>query len=426
MATNNDAPHKPVRLHFRFENFNSLSSCPGFFVDSDVQTDKNGNEWYLELYPGGEIIEYYSDDEESDDTIGDGEDGNDDRDNNAEDFDDNGVAAEHGDIDRNDAVEEECVSSSIYVRSKSSKFSKSAFKVDVHVLDKDGSIACERSYQYGIYFYTWTSIRNEGTDFLIRSLMKERDILHDGALCIDVTIQVLDTADQLHQISNQHATRMLKLLESGEKADASFIIGDKTFNVHSPIIHANAPMLSDFLDQQDASAVIKDIHPEVFHIILKHIYTGVLPEMDKYCHAYMSEKMFDYGMELIDAANRFELIEMKIAVENVLVGERILTRKNVSDYILFAHAQSCPLLKEYAISYFMLHAREILQSEHSKRLRESAELLSEIIMLQHSPPNGDCSVTELRKGLIALGADIDGSKEVLAKRFKNVLTTGNE
>ena len=47
-----------------------------------------------------------------------------------------------------------------------------------------------------------------------------------------------------------------------------------------------------------------------------------------------------------------------------------MTKQNVSDYILFADAQSYDLLKDYtiAITYFLLHHREVLQSENSKDL----------------------------------------------------------
>ena len=54
--------------------------------------------------------------------------------------------------------------------------------------------------------------------------------------------------------------------------------------------------------------------------------------------------------EIIDAANRYDVVGLKMAVENILVRERILDKKNVSDYILFSDAQSCALLKEYARS----------------------------------------------------------------------------
>jgi hypothetical protein len=44
-----------------------------------------------------------------------------------------------------------------------------------------------------------------------------------------------------------------------------------------------------------------------------------------------------------------------MGVENILVQECVMTQENASDYILlFADAQSCPLLKEYAVSFFLL------------------------------------------------------------------------
>ena len=75
-------------------------------------------------------------------------------------------------------------------------------------------------------------------------------------------------------------------------------------------------------------------------------------------------------------------------------------------------------MKEYAISHFRLHSREILNSEHSKRLRESGEMLSEIIMFM-SDEDGGMTVTELRKALGKRHLDVDGSKETLAARWKS-------
>ena len=86
--------------------------------------------------------------------------------------------------------------------------------------------------------------------------------------------------------------------------------------------------------------------------------------------------------------------------------------------ILFADAQSCPLLKEYAISYLTLNAQEVLQSESSKELRESSDLLSEIIVLTTNNSEEAMSVTELRKELGKRGLDVDGSKKALVLRFQ--------
>lgn len=125
----------------------------------------------------------------------------------------------------------------------------------------------------------------------------------------------------------------------------------------------------------------------VFKHILFYIYSGVVPE---------DEIAIKHGKELLDAANRFDLSELKISVENILVGRRTVNKENVSDWILFAESHSCPLMKEYAVSYLALHAKEVLASEHSKRLRESAELLSEIIVLTNNTNADDMTVTQLR------------------------------
>ena len=44
---------KPDLLHFKFDNFAGLPSLVNREVKSEVQTDCNGHEWRLSLYPGG-------------------------------------------------------------------------------------------------------------------------------------------------------------------------------------------------------------------------------------------------------------------------------------------------------------------------------------------------------------------------------------
>ena len=119
-----------------------------------------------------------------------------------------------------------------------------------------------------------------------------------------------------------------------------------------------------------------------------------------------------HDKELIGAANKYELVEMKIVVENTLVKERILTEENVCDYILFADGQSCALLKEYAISFFIVHHQEVLKSKYLDQLKQSGELMSEIMLLMGSESD-KTNVNELRKELKKRELDIDGSRDVL-------------
>ena len=248
--------------------------------------------------------------------------------------------------------------------------------------------------------------------FMTRSgiLNDSNSILKDGALCIDVTIQVRDELEELYdpEENRAHQNKGLKLLKNKEKADVSINIRGELFQVHSLILDNYAPLLADYCKQNDGSSN-GDIRPDVFQKVLEYVYSGICP---------FGDIVGKFGKELIDAANRFELVELKLAIERLLVRERILDKTNVADYIVFADAQSCPLLKEYAISYFLLHAKEILNSDYSKALRESGELLSEIIKMLTSQDENGIGVNELRKELSKRKLDVDGSKEALTFRLE--------
>ena len=346
---------KPVLLHFKFDNFASLPSDPGVKTQSFLQKDCNGYRWCLWLYPGGR------------------------------------------------ATNDEPGWVNLFLCSKNT--SPLDTKFVLLIKDKNGDIVVEEEKCE----YNFTRGKVYGSNsFIKRSdiLGTNKSILKDGALSIDVVIQVKDDKDHLYPPPSEHRKKMLNLLTSGEKSDTSFNVGGKVFRVHSLIIHAHAPILANHCDES-----INDISPEVFLLLLGYIYSGREP---------IGEPILKHGKALIDAANRYELIELKMLVENVLVRERIMTRENVADYILFADAQSCPLLKEYAITFFLVHYKEVLKSEHSKCLKDSGDLMSEI-MLHMQPENVEdetMTVNELRKELGKRRLDVDGSKDALVSRLE--------
>ena len=63
--------------------------------------------------------------------------------------------------------------------------------------------------------------------------------------------------------------------------------------------------------------------------------------------------------------------------------------------------------------------QEVLHSEDSSRLRESGELLPEIIVLQARSAEKRMTVTELRKELGKRELDVDGSKQALVSRLED-------
>lgn len=160
---------------------------------------------------------------------------------------------------------------------------------------------------------------------------------------------------------------------------------------------------------------MKGLSPIVFQLVLAFVYAEQNPS---------DKEMLEHGKALIDAANKYELVDLKMAVQHVLVRERIINTTNVSDYILFADAKSCPLLKEYAVTFFLLNAEDVLKSEHSKCLKDSSELLAEMLLLVAGSNGGTLtvkdtmSVNELRLELGKRKLDVEGSKEVLVSRLE--------
>ncbi|KAL3786700.1 hypothetical protein HJC23_002789 [Cyclotella cryptica] len=326
----NNMSCKPVLLHFKFEDFVNL---PDEMVSSESQTDCQGNVWSLGIYPGVSTAE-----------------------------------------------EDDWITMELYVTSGNETFVP---KLGVFVRDANGTVV---AHEDNLEVEDW----EEDSDIYVRFddvLMKRsrildetNNILNNGALDIDVTIQYKIPEKDLYHPQSNLSKNILKLLENGDKADISFDVQGKIFRAHSQIIHANAPILASFCDKQDddSTVVILDTHPDIFHHVLKFVYAEIIPTNDV---------VVGIGQDLVDAANRYGLVDMKLAVENVLVQECVVNLK--------------------------------MSPKHSRQLRESADLLTELLILVTSKCGDSVSVTELRQELGKRGLDIDGSKQALVSRLND-------
>lgn len=116
---------------------------------------------------------------------------------------------------------------------------------------------------------------------------------------------------------------------------------------------------------------------------------------------------------------------LKIAIEKALVAPRVINMDNVLSMYMFADAKICCLLKEYALEYFVTRPEDVLQLESYNELKQSPELMQELLSALESETNvvaHGCTITsvyDLRKKLESKGLDVDGSREVLVTRLKS-------
>ena len=254
---------------------------------------------------------------------------------------------------------------------------------------------------------------------LKRSDILEEGVLRDGSLVLDLEVQYGDGGES-YSPPNPAVNNMRNLLDAGTDADAWCKAGDDAFPVHLLILKMNAPLLHAFCKDSSPSepARIDNISGRDLRCVLRYVYSGE-PE-ESACLG--SEDM----KGIIGAANRFSLVELKIALETTLVQRRILTADNVVEWLLFADAVTCPYLKEYATAFFVARTRDVVAREEYGRLKESPALLTELLLVlsddaRDVAPEGGATVDELRRKLAERGEDVDGTKEVLEARWATIV-----
>jgi hypothetical protein len=282
-----------------------------------------------------------------------------------------------------------------------------------------------------------------------RILDEESGILVDcNSLHIDVAIEVKPLKDELYYPVAPLVPNMLHLLESGDDSNVSFCIEGNIVNAHLPVLRANAPFLADLFRDEgrigqesnpkhgrliarrhsldsggnssksaQVSVAINGTSLEVFQLFLKYVYAGVVPN---------ENTMLRLGTDLIEVSNRFQMFDLKMLVENALVEGCVISNRNVVNYLLFAEANDCALLKEYAMTYFVLHVEDVLSSKYTKKLQEVPDLMKEVLfavakgykkMAQQSTVRM-MSVSEMRKELALQGLCVFGCRDVLISRLE--------
>jgi len=117
----------------------------------------------------------------------------------------------------------------------SAKFTLRVLKSDGTVFDTgDFTHKYETGYGHGAYFL-------ERTSFIEHCLV-------DGTLTVEVDLQVRSNAPQLWEPKTSIVSDLVGMLESGKKADVTFVLGKERIVAHRLILAMRAPTLAALCD----------------------------------------------------------------------------------------------------------------------------------------------------------------------------------
>lgn len=179
--------------------------------------------------------------------------------------------------------------------------------------------------------------------------------------CLTIVCEVSAAVDQVVvsgrssnvqvQIPEELVQNFAALIGDPEFSDITLAVGGKEVHGHKAILAARsvvfAAMFSHLMKESVHNrVVIEDIGYEVFEEMLKYIYTGQSPNM---------EKMAD---ELLAAANKYYLSGLKAMCEVFLCST--VSVENATDLLLLADMHSAKLLKARVLRLIQSQAEDVM------------------------------------------------------------------
>ena len=214
-----------------------------------------------------------------------------------------------------------------------------------------------------------------------------------------------EVSDVIFEVSGEFvstANRQDKLIESSAT----------TFHAGHLILRLNAPSLADMCTPGDEAAVpINGVEPEVFKTVLYFCYGGTIEE----------EKLAANTKEIIEAADRFGVVNLKLQAEAVLTEQTEITVDNMLDNLLYANSKNLALFQEKIMDFVAENGNEIVGKVSFDDVPGSlmSDLLTAFARGQKSTSEASqdelkfMRVGELRKRLHDKGLCIDGSRETM-------------
>ncbi|EJK47180.1 hypothetical protein THAOC_34122 [Thalassiosira oceanica] len=189
---------------------------------------------------------------------------------------------------------------------------------------------------------------------------KLMNYLVDGTLIVEVHMRTNKPVHQSASFVPENPTlqNMLNDFGNEETADVKFEVGGTvesakgrrkraktsttTFHAHHYALRLNAPALADMCKPGDDSpTAISNVQPEIFMHLLYYCYGGKIDKDDLQSDA----------KDMIEAADRFGIVSLKLEAEACYVDTVELTLDNIVELVTYADSKNLALLKEHCLDY---------------------------------------------------------------------------
>jgi len=177
--------------------------------------------------------------------------------------------------------------------------------------------------------------------------------LNNGTLTLEIHLRTNKQVDPASFVpSNPCSGNLLKGFNDEEMSDVAFEVGGEVesaanrrkrgktittrFHAFHAILRLNAPSLSDMCRPGDEAAVsINGMEPEVFKMVLYFCYGGTVSE----------DELAANAKAIIEAADRFGIVNLKLQAEAVLAKQTDITVDNMLDNLLYANSKNLALFQ---------------------------------------------------------------------------------
>jgi hypothetical protein len=198
-----------------------------------------------------------------------------------------------------------------------------------------------------------------------------------------------------------------------------------SFPAHRVIIENCSSIFAELCESHDDNTrqiQIIDVKTNIFRLLLSYVYGGKVSEDDMVLHA----------RDIIDAADKYGVVNLKLEAEASFVVGATFTIENVMELLLYAESKNLALLKEAAMDYMMENRDEVLEKLSFTDMVPGT-LVRDVLAATargEARNNGTnvnvdiqynaLRISELRNMAHENGLNVDGSREMLIAALKTV------